>query len=70
MQWSREHKAPAYRMFNDKSLADLIAKRPKTKSELENVFGFGAKKIEDIGELILNLINEPAEIDSVPKIQK
>ncbi|WP_434036320.1 HRDC domain-containing protein [Formosa sp. 4Alg 33] len=69
LQWSREHNAPAYRMFNDKSLADLIAKRPKTKSELEKVFGFGSKKIEDIGELILNLINDPKEIDSVPKTQ-
>ncbi|QDO95276.1 hypothetical protein FNB79_15285 [Formosa sediminum] len=69
LQWSREHNAPAYRMFNDKSLADLIAKRPKTKNELENVFGIGSKKVEDIGELILNLINDPKEIDSVPKTQ-
>lgn len=57
LQKSREENNKPYFIFNDKTLEDLIRKRPKTKEELLNVEGLGKYKTEKYGEDILKLIN-------------
>lgn len=57
LQKSREENNKPYFIFTDKTLEDLIAKRPTTKDELLKVEGLGKYKIEKYGEDILELIN-------------
>lgn len=49
---------PPYIIFNDKTLLDLAAKKPKTKSELQMVYGLGNTKIENFGKALISIINE------------
>lgn len=52
-EWRRltavELDQPAFVIFSDKSLRDLVTKNPKSLSDLENVYGFGPAKIERFG---------------------
>lgn len=50
-----EHNKP-YFIFNDKTLEDLIEKKPFTDKELIKIEGFGQYKIEKYGKDILNII--------------
>lgn len=54
---AREQGVPAYFIFNNATLVDLCAKRPRTTEELLGVSGVGAKKAERYGETFLELIN-------------
>lgn len=54
---SREEKIKPYYIFNDAQMEDLIAKKPHSKEELLQVFGFGNVKVEKYGEEILQIIN-------------
>ncbi|MDX9731259.1 MAG: ATP-dependent DNA helicase RecQ [Bdellovibrionales bacterium] len=67
-EWRRltaiELDQPAFVIFSDKALRDLVAKNPKTLSELENVYGFGPAKVEKFGP---DIIRELASSDDTPK---
>lgn len=54
---SRELNYKPYFIFSDKTLEDLINKKPKNKVELKLVEGFGDKKIEMYGIDIIKIIN-------------
>jgi superfamily II DNA helicase RecQ len=43
-------------IFSDRSLYDLVAKKPRTKEELLGVFGFGQVKCERHGGDIIAVI--------------
>ncbi|MGH4139478.1 NERD domain-containing protein [Clostridium sp.] len=47
----------AYLVFNNAELDLLIRSKPKTKDELQQVKGFGPKKVEKYGDGILEIIN-------------
>lgn len=47
-----------YMIFGDKTLLDLAAKKPKSRSELLNVYGIGSAKAEEFGRSILSIIEE------------
>jgi ATP-dependent DNA helicase RecQ len=47
---------PPYVIFSDRSLYDLVAKKPRTKEELLGVFGFGQVKCERHGGDIIAVI--------------
>ena len=47
---------PPYMIFSDKTLQDLAAKKPQTKSDLYKVSGMGTHKVEEYGSAILNII--------------
>ena len=49
---------PPYVIFGDKTLEELVEKRPKNERELLNVFGIGEVKAEKIGSQILRIISE------------
>ncbi|HTY91084.1 MAG TPA: DEAD/DEAH box helicase [Methanocella sp.] len=52
-----ELKVPPYTIFQDKTIYDLIAKKPKTKGELQGVYGIGQAKADKYGDLILKVLS-------------
>ncbi len=54
---AREMRVPPYTIFQDKTIYDLIAKKPKTKEELTGVYGIGQAKAEKYGDLILKVLS-------------
>ncbi len=53
---AREMRIPPYTIFADKTIYDLIAKKPKTKEELLGVYGIGQAKSEKYGDMILKIL--------------
>lgn len=49
---------PAYIVFNDSTLADMIALKPRDESEMSMVSGVGQHKLEQYGDDFLELIRE------------
>ena len=58
--WRAETAAgkPAFTIFNDKTLADLIQKRPKNIDELLAVHGIGPAKAKKFGQDLLEFFKE------------
>jgi superfamily II DNA helicase RecQ len=44
---------PAFVIFSDKSLRDLVVKNPRSLGDLAHVYGFGPAKIERFGTDVL-----------------
>ncbi len=59
-QWrfetAQKKKIPPYTIFWDRTIDDLCAKKPKTLSELEDIFGLGERKCASFGEELLGII--------------
>jgi ATP-dependent DNA helicase RecQ len=53
---AQERSMPAYIVFSDAALRDMARKRPCTPSEFLGISGVGDKKLEQYGEVTLNLI--------------
>jgi len=51
---------PAYVVFNDSTLVDMIALKPRDEAEMAMVSGVGQHKLEQYGEEFLELINDYA----------
>ena len=49
---------PPYAIFGDKTLLDMAAKKPRSKSELLNIFGIGKAKAEEFGNSIIQIISD------------
>lgn len=64
-QWRKnyadEHDLPAFVVFSDKTLRDLVQKKPKTLVDVGSVYGFGPHKTERLGKMILEQI-KPFEV--------
>jgi ATP-dependent DNA helicase RecQ len=58
LEIAREESMPPYIIFSDKTLIDMAAKVPTSKSEMLNVSGVGEKKFVKYGERFLVLIEE------------
>jgi ATP-dependent DNA helicase RecQ len=52
---------PAYIIFNDKTLIEMAQKRPINLDEMAHINGVGAKKLENFGNLFLEVINGEVE---------
>jgi len=52
---------PAYVVFNDSTLADMIALKPRSPGEMAQVSGVGAAKLERYGDEFLDVIREHAD---------
>lgn len=50
---AKELDQPAFVIFSDKALRDLVEKNPQTLEDLEHVYGFGPAKIERFGLEVL-----------------
>jgi ATP-dependent DNA helicase RecQ len=55
---ARGRGVPPYVIFHDTSLRELARLRPTTIDALRHVYGVGARKAEDLGFLVLNVIRE------------
>ncbi len=54
---SQELKYKPYFIFNDKTLDELVKKKPFNKDELKNITGFSDVKVNKYGKEILRIIN-------------
>lgn len=61
LEIAREEKMPPYIIFNDKTLIDMCAKMPTTKSDMLNVSGVGENKYGKYGERFIVVIKEHAK---------
>jgi superfamily II DNA helicase RecQ len=52
---AREKGVPAYLIFNDATLLEMAARKPKTQAELLQVPGVGPAKLEKYGAAFLKL---------------
>ena len=53
---AEEENIPPYVIFGDRTIEDLILKKPRTVRELLNVFGIGEIKAEKFGSALLQLV--------------
>ena len=56
LRLARERGVPPYVIFHDTTLRDMVERRPTTIDGLHEVFGVGAKKAADFGDLFLDAI--------------
>ena len=55
-----EHNVPAYAVFNDRTLRELVEQRPASEDELRRIYGVGATKLERYGDDLLAILNDEA----------
>ena len=53
-----EKKVPAYVVFPDKTLLDMVHLKPQTRDQMTMVHGVGAAKLEQYGETFLTAVRE------------
>ena len=53
---AREQSVPAYIVFGDATLRAVAAARPGRRDELEGITGIGAKKLEQYGDALLEVV--------------
>jgi ATP-dependent DNA helicase RecQ len=53
---ANEHNVPAYVIFHDKTLHEMLAYRPKTASEMLGISGVGQTKLDRYGERFLSVL--------------
>jgi ATP-dependent DNA helicase RecQ len=53
---ARQRGVPSYVIFHDATLRELARLKPVTAEALRHVYGVGARKAEDLGELVLEVI--------------
>ena len=58
LEIARAEKIPPYIVFNDKTLIDMCAKIPTTKSDMLDVSGVGENKYGKYGERFIAVIKE------------
>ena len=52
-----EHNVPAYAVFSDRTLRDLVEKHPTSRAGLAKVYGLGELKLARYGEALLELLS-------------
>jgi ATP-dependent DNA helicase RecQ len=53
---ARERGVPPYVIFHDTTLRELARQKPRTLDELRHVYGVGARKAEDLGAAVIEVI--------------
>jgi len=53
---SRDRRVPPYVIFHDTTLRELARLKPTSLEALRHVYGVGARKVEDLGEVLLGAI--------------
>ena len=53
---AKTHGVPAYVVFHDATLAELVRLHPQTENELREVAGIGARKLESYGDDLLEIL--------------
>ncbi len=63
-QLADEKGIPAYMIFHDATLAEMLENRPENLAQLANVTGVGERKLADYGEAFLDVLNEYRDIET------
>ncbi len=58
---AKKIRQPAYVVFNDRTLLEMAALRPRTLEEMRQVHGVGAAKLEKYGAVFLEIVARHAE---------
>jgi len=56
LQIARERGVPPYVIFHDNTLREMARVRPQTLEQLRTIYGVGARKAEDLGEVFLQAL--------------
>ena len=56
LEIARRRRVPPYVIFHDTTLREIARSKPKTKTDLRQVYGVGDRKAEDLGDLILEVV--------------
>jgi ATP-dependent DNA helicase RecQ len=56
LRLARERGVPPYVIFHDTTLTQMVERRPKTLDDLHEIYGVGAKKAADFGDVFLDAI--------------
>ncbi len=67
---AEEARAPAYIIFNDRTLIEMAETRPMTLDDMASIGGVGAKKLEKYGEMFLSVITGEAAVPTHPSRRK
>lgn len=57
-QLADEQGVPAYMIFHDATLAEMVENQPENLAQLANISGVGERKLADYGEAFLDVLNE------------
>jgi len=57
-QLADEQGIPAYMIFHDATLAEMVENRPESLTQLSNISGVGESKLANYGEQFLDVLNE------------
>lgn len=55
---AKTQQVPAYVILHDRTLRELAQRRPRERTELEDISGLGAAKIERYGDALLSALQE------------
>jgi ATP-dependent DNA helicase RecQ len=55
---ARSRGVPPYVIFHDTTLRELARHRPRTIETLRHIYGVGARKADDLGDAVLEVIRE------------
>ncbi len=61
-QLARERGLPPYLIFNDRTLTEMAARKPRTPEEFRRIKGVGDKKAADLGPVFLDKIGKWVEV--------
>jgi len=61
---AREDGVPAYVLFSDRTMRELVAARPRSRDELLGVWGLGEARVERFGDDLLGVIGDPSAAPS------
>ena len=68
LELAKANRVPAYIICDDKTLSDMVRRKPRTKEGLLTVHGMGAVKVEKYGDAFLKAIRDYA--DSERKVRE
>lgn len=60
MELAREHNAPAYVIFTDRTLGEIATQRPQTLEALGACHGVGEAKLKRFGKIVLEIVGKAA----------
>ena len=56
MQVARKRGVPPYVIFHDTTLREIARTKPTTMDALRHIYGVGARKADDLGEMVLQVV--------------
>ena len=62
LRLARDRGVPPYVIFHDTTLRELARVKPATLDALRHIYGIGARKADELGEKILEVIREPTRM--------